>query len=297
MSDAYEWSPADVQRVWPVPGPQDDKYSRGVLGVVAGSDAYPGAAVLVTNAAIRAGASFVRYVGPRRAQDLVLARHPEVVVHSPADASDALPHCQAWVVGPGVADHPEQDTVISAVAQAGLPMLVDAGALESVALARARGDRAAAADRVLFTPHADELVRTLQALRHDVTRADVERDRIGPARLLAETARATVLLKGAHTIVVSPGGAVVSLPVATPWLATAGSGDTLAGIAGALLAGGLRAADAGASAAWIHARAGELAAGGGPISALDVADMVPQLIRRVLATQPSGSTPTEPPPE
>lgn len=285
MSDAHEWSAADVLRVWPVPGASDDKYSRGVLGVVAGSDAYPGAAVLVTNAAIRAGAAYVRYVGPQRAQNLVLARHPEVVVHGPADASDALPRCQAWVVGPGVADHPEQDAVISAVTEAGLPMVVDAGALASVARARSSGDRAAASDQVLLTPHADELARTLQTLRHDVIRADVDTDRTGHARLLAETTRATVLLKGARTIVVSPGGAVLTLPEATPWLATAGSGDTLAGIAGALLAGGLSAADAGASAAWIHARAGALASGGGPISALDVADMVPRVIARVLESR------------
>jgi NAD(P)H-hydrate repair Nnr-like enzyme with NAD(P)H-hydrate dehydratase domain len=128
----------------------------------------------------------------------------------------------------------------------------------------------------------------LQSLRHDVIRADVERNRTGCARLLAETARATVLLKGAQTIVVSPGGAVISLPVATPWLATAGSGDTLAGIAGSLLAGGLNAADAGASAAWIHARAGVLASGGGPISALDVADMVPQVIASALSAVTSA---------
>lgn len=285
MSDTHEWAAADVRRVWPVPGASDDKYSRGVLGVVAGSDAYPGAAVLVTNAAVRAGAAFVRYVGPLRAQDLVLARHPEVVVHGPADASDQLPHCQAWVVGSGVADHPEQDAVISAVAEAGLPMIVDAGALEAVARARAAGDRAAASDRVLLTPHADELARTLQALRHDVTRADIDRDRAGHARLLAETTRATVLLKGSHTIVVSPGGTVLTLPQATPWLATAGSGDTLAGIAGALLAGELSAADAGASAAWIHARAGEVASGGGPISALDVAAAVPRVISGVLESR------------
>lgn len=278
MTDSYEWSASDLARLWPVPTGADDKYSRGVLGVVAGSDAYPGAAVLVANAAVRAGVAFVHYVGPRRAQDLVLARHPEVVVHGSSDASDVLPRCQAWVVGPGVADHPEQDAVMSAIAEAGLPMVVDAGALESVARARAAGDRAAASDRVLLTPHAGELVRTLQALRHDVLGADVERDRVGQARLLAETARATVLLKGARTIVVSPGGAVLTLPEATPWLATAGSGDTLAGIAGMLLAGGLSAADAGASAAWVHARAGALASGGGPISALNVGDMVPTVI-------------------
>jgi len=273
---------ADVARTWPRPGASDDKYSRGVLGIVAGSDAYPGAAALVSNAAVRAGAAFVRYVGPRRAQDLVLARHPEVVAYTSATATAKLPRCQAWVVGPGVAEDADQDAVIAAVALSGLPIVVDAGALESIALTRAAGNHTARADQVLMTPHVNELVVTLRALRHDVTVADVQRDREGHARLLAEATHTTVLLKGSRTIVVSPGGAITTLAEATPWLATAGSGDTLAGIAGALLASGLTAADAGASAAWIHAHAGARASGGGPVSALDVADMVPGIIAEVL---------------
>jgi NAD(P)H-hydrate repair Nnr-like enzyme with NAD(P)H-hydrate dehydratase domain len=127
------------------------------------------------------------------------------------------------------------------------------------------------------------LIRTLGALRHDVTRADVEHDRGGHARLLAETARATVLLKGSVTVIASPGGALIWLPEAPAWLATAGSGDVLAGIAGSLLAAGLPAAEAGACAAWIHARAGLLASAGGPLAALDIAENLPIAIGDVLA--------------
>ena len=282
MSTA-EWGVADIAARWPVPVAADDKYSRGVVGVVAGSEAYPGAAALVVSGAARAGAGMVRYVGPRRAQDLVLALRPEAIVYGSADAAETLPQAQAWVVGPGVADYPEQDAAIGTVVASGLPMVVDAGALESVALARAAGAREALADRILLTPHAGELIRTLGALRHDVTRADVEHDRAGHARLLAETARATVLLKGAVTVIASPGGGLIWLPEAPPWLATAGSGDVLAGIAGALLAAGLTAADAGASAAWIHARAAALASQGGPIAALDIAHTLPTAIAEVLA--------------
>lgn len=278
-----EWGLADVAAVWPVPDAGDDKYSRGVVGVVAGSEAYPGAAVLAVSAAARAGAGMVRYVGPRRAQDLVLARRPEAIVHGPADAAETLPRADAWVVGPGVADYPEQDAAIGSVVASGMPMVVDAGALDSVAVARAAGAREAMADRVLLTPHAGELIRTLGALRHDVARADVERDRAGHARLLAETARATVLLKGSVTVIASPGGGIVWLPEAPAWLATAGSGDVLAGIAGALLAAGLTAADAGASAAWIHAKAAIIASAGGPITALDVANSLPLAIADLLA--------------
>lgn len=278
-----------VRSVWPVPSVEDDKYSRGVVGVVAGSEAYPGAAVLVCLAALRAGLGAVHYVGPRRAQDLVLARRPEVIAHDPADASHTLPRASAWVVGPGVADHPGQDAVIGAVLASGLPCVVDAGALEAAARARAAGAREAAADRVLFTPHAGELVRTLGALRHDATDMDVARDRAGHARLLAETVRATVLLKGSETLVASPGGAVRELPAATPWLATAGSGDVLAGIAGSLLAAGLSAADAGVAAAWAHANAALHAAHvgvhgsqGGPIAAADIAEALPAVVATML---------------
>lgn len=281
---AVEWSLADVAARWPLPAAADNKYSRGVVGIVAGSEAYPGAAALVAAAAARSGAGMVRYVGPRRAQDLVLAHRPEVVVHGSADAAETLPHAAAWVVGPGVADYPEQDAAIATVMVSGLPMVVDAGALDTVAKARASGAREADSDRVLLTPHVGELIRALAALRHDVSRADVDRDRAGHARLLAETARATVLLKGSVTVIASPGGGIVWLPEAPAWLATAGAGDVLAGIAGMLLASGLSAADAGASAAWMHARAAHVASAGGPITALDVAEALPLAIGDVLAT-------------
>lgn len=282
--------PADAQwvrSVWPVPAAEDDKYSRGVVGVVAGSEAYPGAAVLVCAAALRAGAGAVHYVGPRRAQDLVLARRPEVIVHEPADASHTLPRATAWVVGPGVADHPGQDAVIGAVLASGLPCVVDAGALEAAARARSAGAREAPADRVLFTPHANELVRTLGALRHDATEMAVQRDRAGHARLLAETVRATVLLKGAITLVASPGGALRELPHAPSWLATAGSGDVLAGVAGALLAAGLPAADAGVAASWIHAQAAMRASKGGPVVASDLVRTLSRAVAAVLEQKPS----------
>lgn len=279
---------AMVASLWRRPVPDDDKYSRGVVGVVAGSDAYPGAAVLCVSGAARAGAGMVRYVGPRRAQDLVLAARPETVVHADSDAIDRLPRASAWTMGSGVADQPGQDAVIGAVLDSGAPCVVDAGALQDLARARQAGYRATPPDRVLMTPHEGELIRALAAIGHDVTQADLQADREGHARLLAETTRATVLLKGSQTVVVAPGGQTRTLPTATPWLATAGSGDVLAGIAGALLASGLDAADAGVCAAWVHARAAALASGddperpdgsGGPVTALDVAVAIPRAVR------------------
>ncbi len=271
-----------VASVWPRPRATDDKYTRGVVGMVAGSDAYPGAAALSVSGAFRAGAGMVRYVGPHRAQDLVLRHRPETVVYDPADAAEVLPRASAWVVGPGVADHPGQDTVIGAVLASGGPLVADAGALDQCVRARSAGSRASQPHQVLLTPHERELIGALAAIRHDVTLDDVLRDRTGHARLLAETARATVLLKGTRTIIAAPGGAVAELPEAPAWLATAGTGDVLAGIAGALLAAGLSAPEAGAAASWVHARAAEAASGGGPIAALDVADAVPAIIADLL---------------
>jgi hydroxyethylthiazole kinase-like uncharacterized protein yjeF len=285
MSPGDTVDAALVRALWPVPGPEDDKYSRGVLGIVAGSEAYPGAAVLACTAAFRAGVGAVHFVGPRRAQDLVLQHRPEAIVHEPADASHTLPRASAWLVGPGVADHPGQDAVVGAVLASGLPVVVDAGALEAAARSRAAGARSASADQVLFTPHVEELVRTLDALRHDASVDDVRQDRIAHARLLAEAARATVLLKGSVTLVASPGGALRELPPAPAWLATAGAGDILAGIAGALLAAGLSAADAGMCAAWVHGRAAELASGGGPLLALDIADLTPAVVAALVETE------------
>src|SRR5690554_2989067 len=168
MSEAKLWSGANVRSCWPLPGPSDDKYSRGVLGIIAGSDAYPGAAALTVSGAVRAGAGMVRYVGPVRAQDLVLAHRPEAVIHHPGDVAESLPRAGAWLVGSRVADHPEQDAAIGSVIAAGVTMVVDAGALEAVARSRASGSREAGADKVLLTPHAEELMRTLGVLRHSV---------------------------------------------------------------------------------------------------------------------------------
>ncbi|WP_062078987.1 NAD(P)H-hydrate dehydratase [Demequina globuliformis] len=282
MSDAVTWDVEAVKARWRAPEPHDDKYSRGVVGVIAGSEAYPGAAALVVSAAARSGAGMVRYVGPMRAQDLVLHHRPECVVHDPGDAAEKLPRAAAWVLGPGVADYPEQDAAMGAAMAAGAPLVVDAGALETVAKARAAGSREASADAVLLTPHAGELVRTLRALRHDVTSDDVMGDREGHARLLAETSRAAVLLKGSRTIIATPGGGLIRLPPAPSWLASAGSGDVLAGIAGAALASGMSAAEAGACAAWLHAQAGQAASAGGPLVALEVAAAVPRVIASFL---------------
>ncbi|SNC74350.1 yjeF N-terminal region [Kytococcus aerolatus] len=120
------WSEADLRSALPVPRRDAHKYSRGVLGVVAGSEVYPGAAVLTSSAALHTGVGMLRYVGPRRAEDLVLAACPEAV---PGEG-----RVQAWVLGPGT---PVDDAMVqrrqARLARSGGPALLDAGALGQVA--------------------------------------------------------------------------------------------------------------------------------------------------------------------
>lgn len=275
---------ADLGRLWPVPGPTDHKYSRGVVGVVAGSDAYPGAAVLCVTAAVESGAGMVRYLGPRRPTDLVLAACPEAV---PGPG-----RMQAAVVGPGVeprgCDHPDCDDHqaerVRELLGEDLPLVIDAGALELLASWARQGHRRSAA--TLLTPHAGELARLLAALTDEkVGREQVEAAPVAHARRAAALTGCTVLLKGSTTLVVDPDPAVPvrSQADAPPWLATAGAGDVLAGLAGTLLAAGLDARDAGSLAALVHGVAADRANPGGPVRALAVARSVPGTVARLLA--------------
>lgn len=256
----------DLVRLLPVPGREADKYRRGVVGVAAGSARYTGAAVLCAGGAVRGGAGMVRYVGADEAADRVRGRWPEVVV---GDGQ-----VQAWAVGSGGGD--DAAARLERAARDGVPMVVDADAL--VAL-RAHRDPATP---VLLTPHAGELARLVGA-----GRAAVEARRLHHARAAARDLDAVVLLKGSTTVVARPDGRVRVNPTGTPALATAGSGDVLAGLCGALLAGGLDPFDAGSAGAWLHGLAGRLVSrGGSPISAGDVLDALPEAFRRVRSPQP-----------
>jgi len=268
-------TPAGASAWWPVPTSRDSKYSRGVVGVVAGSERYPGAAVLTSSAAVRAGAGLVRYLGPRRAQDLVLAARPEVIVADSPDDASGMPKVDAWVLGPGIAGGSPEEASVTAALATGLPAVVDAGAIDGCVAARIGGDRPTPADHLLLTPHVGELERALGLAGTPATRAQIEADPAGYALALARAADATVLLKGAVTLVATPDGTLWSQADGPPWLATGGAGDVLAGIVGVLLAAGLPADRAGALAALVHGRAATLASSGGPIAALDVADAMP----------------------
>ena len=260
--------PADVARLVPRPGPRDDKYTRGVVGVAAGSSTYPGAGVLSTGAAVHGGAGMVRYAGG--AAEHVRSRWPEAIVTEgkPSEAGQV----QAWVVGPGIGTDDAAAGLLRDVLGQDVPVLVDADGLTLLArepeLVRSR-----TAPTVL-TPHDREFERVA---------GPVGDDRVGAARRAAAEMGVTMLLKGNATVVAGPDGFAYVNPTGTPWLATAGSGDVLSGLAGALLAGGVEPALAAALAAYLHGLAGSIAAGGATTSATGVLAALPAALRTVCA--------------
>lgn len=270
---------ADVPALWPVPGPADHKYTRGVVGVVAGAAAYPGAAVLTVAGALGAGCGMVRYVGPDAVRQMVVAAHPEVVTGASTEVQ-----VQAWVIGPGVSDDDEQSgrarAALAHAVEHGLPVVVDAGGLELLP--------GHLNPRVVLTPHAGELARLLAAHGLAVTRAEVEAAPSTWARQAADRTGATVLLKGHTTVVAGPHGLFTQAD-APSWLATAGAGDVLAGVIGSLLAGRYDDIQADAAlvpvlaavAALVHGRAA-LRAGPGPVTASAVAGALPGAVGALL---------------
>ncbi|MFE2295217.1 NAD(P)H-hydrate dehydratase [Streptomyces sp. NPDC059452] len=262
---------ADVAALLPVPGAESDKYSRGVVGVVAGSERYPGAAVLAVAGALRGGAGAVRYVGP--GADAVIARFPETLVH--AGPPSKAGRVQAWVVGPGLGDGRWAEEAAADVLAADVPVLVDADGLRLLDPETVRTRTAA----TVLTPHAGEAAALL-----GVAREEVEAGRLAAVRELAARYRATVLLKGSTTLVAEARDTPVRVnPTGTGWLATAGSGDVLSGLTGSLLAAGLAPRDAASVGAYLHGLAARHGSDGGPVSAQDVADSIPAAWRDVRA--------------
>jgi NAD(P)H-hydrate repair Nnr-like enzyme with NAD(P)H-hydrate dehydratase domain len=219
----------------------------------------------------------------------VLAARPEVVT--------ASGRVQAWVVGPGVpppadgADDGQEGRgraglsaargQLAGLSRGPVPAVVDAGGLSFV-------DETCPPWFVL-TPHAGELRTVLRRHGQDVHRADVEAEPLRWARRAHELTGATILLKGAVTVVAGP-GVVYAQADAPAWLGTAGAGDVLAGVLGTMLAGRsddvvahpALAAEVAAAAALVHGLAAERAEPGGPVAALDVAEAVPATIAALL---------------
>jgi hydroxyethylthiazole kinase-like uncharacterized protein yjeF len=264
---------ADVARAVPRPDADSDKYTRGVVGVLAGSPQYPGAGVLCTGSAIHGGAGMVRYLG--LAVEQIRARYPEVVVHDGAHPADV--RVQSWVIGPGLGTDDAVARLLAEVLATDVPVIIDADAI--TVLAAHRDLLAGRTAGTIVTPHDREFERLA---------GPVGTDRLAAARRAAAELGVTVLLKGNATVVADPDGAAWINTTGTPWLATAGSGDVLSGLVGSLLAGGLSPLMAGAVAAHVHGLAGQLAAAGGPPSSADVLAAIRSALAAVDGAPPLG---------
>lgn len=266
---ATEFGEGDAARLYRAPVATDDKYSRGVLGVATGSAAYPGAALLGVDGALATGIGMVRYSGPDSVVAAMLARRPEVVYDSG--------RVDAWVVGSGMSptDSEAMDRARTALSQ-GIPTIVDAGALGLLPLPGV----------IIATPHAGELARAMGVPRDEVDEGPSEH-----ALVAASNWGATVVLKGSTTYIATPKHEEFVVNLATPWLATAGTGDVLAGVIGALVASRRAEIDddaallpqLAAAGVVIHSLAARRASAGGPFMLERLIEEIPAVIRGLVA--------------
>ncbi|MGW9627029.1 ADP-dependent NAD(P)H-hydrate dehydratase [Microbacterium sp. NPDC055521] len=280
-----EWTSADTGALLRVPTADDDKYSRGVVALRTGSAAYPGAAVLGVEAAWRAGAGYVLYTGGAR--DAVLARRPETVARADAGRT----RVGAWVIGSGTdAEHRDahEREALAEILGGDAAVVVDAGALDLAADGTAP---------MVLTPHAGEFGRLRAGLGLEEIDLRAEDDRVAGVTETAARLGATVLLKGARTVIAGPDAAPIVVGNAPAWLSTAGTGDVLGGVIGALIAAdpSRSLAESAAAAVWLHGHAAARASGvagassaqvrpaGHPIVALDVAEALPGAIGELLS--------------
>ncbi len=276
------WLPRLAAKYLKAPTDTDNKYSRGVLSCIAGSRKFPGAALLATESALSTGVGMVRFSGSRTLRDLVVLRSPEIVT--------ATGRTDAYLLGPGVPPSKSFQTNwrMHNALQELKPTVIDAGALNLVTHAH---------PLTLMTPHAGEMAQLLTAQGVDVTAAAISEEPGHWARECALKFDTTVLLKGHITFLANP-HRTIAMPSATARLATAGTGDVLAGILGGLLAINheLVTADnlieVGATAVAVHTEAARLASqpDDSPLLASQLHGFIPQAIHNTIHNAATEST-------
>ena len=274
-----KWTARNTAKCIITPSDLDHKYSRGVLGVITGSAQYPGAAVLTTSAASATGIGMIRFHSSSGLAHLVLHSTPSAVVQ-PGKVT-------AWLIGSGIDAKKYSDITtwlrhrwFKLTTLQSVPTVLDAGALHLAGSLE---------QPTLITPHSGELSKLLTARGITVSAEAIEGNPKMWVQEAADTLGVTVLLKGAKTYVAND-SVLIELPAATPWLATAGTGDVLAGIVGALVATNTveilndynQLAFVAATGAFIHARAAEVASNGGPINAEAVIAAIPRVISQII---------------
>lgn len=279
MKQTKVWTVRDAAKCIIIPSDLDHKYSRGVLGLVTGSAQFPGAAVLTTSAALATGLGMARFHSSSGLAHLVLHQSPEAVVQ-PGPVT-------AWLAGSGIHHKKYSDFTtflrhrwFMLLKRQSVPTVLDAGALHLAGKLN---------QPTLITPHAGELSRLFAQHGITVSSEVIESDPGTWAKKCSQLLNVTVLLKGSRTVA-AQGDLVISLPEASPYLATAGTGDVLAGIIGALVATNyieilnshVRLAHIAATGAFIHNQAALLASQGAPISASQISLHIQEVIRKLL---------------
>ena len=260
------WSASKCAPYLSKPKPSDHKYRRGVLGCVTGSKQYPGAALLTTSSALSVGIGMVRYFGPDSVKKAVLQNRPEVVIQTG--------NVDAYLLGSGI---PARKSLLRKITmemanRADVPKVLDAGALYLTGTSKSP---------TIITPHAGELSELIK-----VPAKEIEADPIKYSLEAAKRFKVTVLLKGNKTVVANE-HRVIQLPSAPSWLATAGTGDVLAGIIGGLLALNHQLVnhenliEIGATASFVHAKAAE-ASSDGPLNLTNVIDCISKVVSRLV---------------
>ena len=294
------FDPQSARKFLFAPSADEDKYRRGVVGVVAGSDAYPGAGLLATLAASNTGVGMVRLNSTRRVEDLVLHYAPGVVTVGG--------RIQSGVIGPGCTNERYEDCreLAQFCIDSKLPLVIDAGALDLVKGLRDYADaHSRSLSRTILTPHHGEAARLLTQFGHQLSRADVDADPATSAKELASLTGAIILLKSSTTLCSylhhdqgNRTQEIFSIPQETPWAGVAGSGDVLAGTVAGITAGfqaraerrqgntsisEAECASLASLGAWVHAQAAFRASVGSegkacPIQAIDIARALPEII-------------------
>lgn len=266
----------------------DHKYRAGFVAVLAGSAVYPGAAWLTGQAAYRTGAGYVRLLMNADAAEGVRSRLVEIVLQEIGPGGHLVEsgtvlravadeRLGSMVVGPGLGRDPATLVAVKEVVlQTTVPSVLDADGLLAFA-----GTPASLSDRagLVLTPHVGELAALLGVSAGELSRSSLE-----AARRAAEVTGQVVLLKGSSTVVVAPSGQTRVIAQGPPQLASAGTGDVLAGVIGALLAKGVEPFEAAYAGAWIHAEAGRLGAETDPQGVLagDLVELLPDVIAGVI---------------
>jgi hydroxyethylthiazole kinase-like uncharacterized protein yjeF len=271
---------------FPIPRAEGHKYARGHAVVVSGGISTTGAARLAARGALRAGAGLVTIASPRDALAVNAAANLAIMVR-PVDGAGELTafladrRLNAVVLGPGGGVGEGMRALVTAALAGERAAVLDADALTSfaddpAALVQALAARAGAA--TVLTPHEGEfsrLFKSVPAVSDSISKLD-------KARAAARRMHSIILVKGPDTVVAAPDGRAAIAENCPPWLATAGSGDVLAGMIAGLLAQGMPAFAAAAAAVWLHGEAAN-EAGPGLISE-DLPEALPQVYRRLLPT-------------